>query len=157
MSDDFTKPEPCRLPLSDGQFVDIKRRLNHGETEDMYARISPYGVGVNRREVRTAKIAAYLLGWSLTRDGKPVPMTPLGGDMDEQERIDTIRGLDPDRAAEIHKAIEAHEDAEAAARAALKKTPGGTPAGEPISSSHSAPAGASSGSVPSTSTTTTDS
>lgn len=155
MSDDFTDPEPFRLVLSDGsKYVDIKKRLTHGETEDMYARISPYGVGVNRREVRTAKISAYILGWNLTRKGAPIPMSQ---ELPEQERIDTLRGLDPDRATEIHKAIEAHEEAEAAARAALKKTAAGTPAATATFSSPCAQGGASSGSAPSTSTTTTDS
>lgn len=136
----FITPEPYRLTLSDGQTVDIKRRLNHGETEDMLARISPYGVGVNRREVRTAKIAAYLIGWSLTDDaGTPVPMTAQGGELPEDARVDTIRSLDPDRAVEIHKAIEAHEAAEDTRRAEQKKTSGGSRPAATTSPSPSGP------------------
>jgi hypothetical protein len=31
---DFVKPEPIRLPLSGNEYIDIKKRLNHGERED---------------------------------------------------------------------------------------------------------------------------
>jgi hypothetical protein len=145
--DDFVTPEPVRLSLIGGQFIDIKKRLNHGETEDMYTRMSPHGGVLNRRELRTAKILAYLLGWSLTNHGVPVPMAP---ELPEQTRIDTIRSLDPDRAVELYRAIEAHEEAMDRARAAEseKKTD------ETISPSPSAAAGPSATSAPLTSTTT---
>jgi hypothetical protein len=142
--DDFVTPIPERLPLSGGQSVDIKRRLNHGETEDMYARMAPLAGGpVHRRDVRTAKLLAYIVGWSLTQDGVPVAMSP---ELPEQTRLDTIRSLDPDRAAEMHRAIEAHEEAMDAAREAQKKIPHGAPAADRISASPSEPAGASPGS-----------
>ncbi|MEP7304217.1 MAG: hypothetical protein ABJA98_01740 [Acidobacteriota bacterium] len=144
MNDDFDDPEQQRLTLTDGKYVDIKKRLNHGETEDLFARISPYGVGVNRREVRTAKIEAYLLGWNLTKKGVPVPMSP---DLPENVRIDTIRAMTTGRAVEIHQAIEAHEAAMEQAAGDLKKTRGGTPAVDPISPLPSAPAGPSDTSV----------
>ena len=82
--------------------------------------MSPHGGVIDRREMRTAKLLAYLLGWSLTRDGVPVPMALA---LPEQARVDTIRSLDPDRAVEIHAVIEAHEDATEIARAAQKKNP----------------------------------
>src|SRR3954464_12266481 len=108
---DFVRPEPIRLSLSGGHYIDIKKRLNHGEREDMYARIAPYVVPgepahMNRREVRTAKVLTYLVGWSLTDEGMPVPMSAV---LSEADRLDTIRSLDPDRFDEIHGAIEAHE------------------------------------------------
>lgn len=148
--EDFVIPHVDRLTLEDGETIDVKRRLSHGETEDLLARI--FGEGVtNRREVRTARIVAYLIGWSLTKDGAPVPMAP---NLPDQARTDTIRALDPDRAVEIYDAIIKHEDAQAAARAAEKKTRAGARAAATTSPSPSEPAGASSGSAPSTSTTT---
>jgi hypothetical protein len=110
---DFVKPEPHRITISGNHFIDIKKRLNHGEREDMYARIAPYVVPgepahLNRREVRTAKVLTYLVGWSLTDEGMPVPMSAV---LSEADRLDTIRSLDPDRFDEIHGAIEAHEEA----------------------------------------------
>lgn len=141
---DFVKPEPHRLTLHDGQYIDIKTRLNHGETEDMYARWAPYvTVGdqqLDRREVRTAKVLAYLLGWSLTDEGVPVPMSqglPYIG------RMDVIRSLDPDRFDEIHKAIEAYENEYAAKKKALAGANGSSV----ISISPVAATGATSGSV----------
>jgi hypothetical protein len=129
--DDFVEPEIHRLHLV-GAHIDIIKRLSHGETEDMYARMSPHGVLLNRREVRTAKVLAYLLGWSLTRRGKPVPMSR---EMDEQARIDTIRALDPDRFHEIHEAIEAHEVKMAKEREKQKKMLAGSRPAEATSSS----------------------
>lgn len=148
--DDFVIPEPIRLSISGGHFIDIKKRLNHGETEDLYARWSPFVVAgereaqLSRREVRTAKVEAYLLGWSLTSNGKPVPMTP---DMSDADRAATIRSLDPARFTEIHEAIEAHEAAMDKERAAQKKILDGSPHAEATLPSPSDAAGASSGSV----------
>lgn len=150
--DDFPKPEPERLLLFDKKYVDVKKRLNHGETEDMYARIYQFGV-TNRREVRTAKIVAYLLGWSLTRDGKPVSYgfdAATGKEMTEQERIDTVRSLDPDRALEIYTAIETHEAAMAAAREEEKKILISGPAANATSASRSVAVSPSGTSAPST-------
>lgn len=147
--DDFVTPVTTRLALLGGKHIDVKQRLTHGETEDMYARIYQFGV-TNRREVRTAKIVAYLVGWSLLRSGQPVPYAP---DLPEQERIDTVRSLDPDRAREIYEAIETHEAAMVAAREAQKKILSGSTAASEFSASPSGPAGPSPSSEPSTSTT----
>jgi hypothetical protein len=149
MSDDFVTPEPFRLTLADGQFVDIRTRLSHGETEDMY-HVSAEG---GRRVVRTAKIDAYLLGWSLTKGGTPVPMSP---EMPALDRLNTIRALTAERAVEIYHAILAHEQAMRDARAAAqKKILAGAPSDDKTSNSPSAPnSGPSDGSEPSTSTIT---
>lgn len=142
--DDFVSPEPHRLQLADGKYVDIATQLNHGQTEDMFERMSPHGIHANRRWVRTAKIVAYVLGWSLTKDGKPVAMSP---DMPEQDRLDTIRNMTQERAIEIYEAIEAHEKARAQARAEQKKILNGAPDVVATSPSPSAVAGESTGSV----------
>lgn len=131
--EDFVKPESVRLPLADGKFIDVKKRLNHGETEDMHARWAPVAVAgealqLNRREVRDAMVLAYLLGWSLTNDGKPVAYSP---DMPEAQRSATIGNLSPERFNNIFKVIEAHEEAMDVERAALKKTNGGPPVADP--------------------------
>ncbi len=147
--DDFVTPEPVRLTLSDGQFVDIRKRLTHGESEAMYERM-----GEGRRWVRTAQIVAYVLGWSLTKTDPatthevPVPMAP---DLPEQTRIDTIHALDQTRAVEIYEAITAHERAMTVARTAQKKT-GGRSESSATSISPATSAGATSGSDSSTPT-----
>jgi hypothetical protein len=62
---DFVKPEPIRLPLSGNEYIDIKKRLNHGEREDLYARMAPYVVP---GELRTSESAR-----SANRKGAGVP------------------------------------------------------------------------------------
>jgi hypothetical protein len=137
--DDFVRPETVRLPLSGDHFIDVKKRLNHGEQEDMHARWSPFITPgappqFDRREVRTGKVLVYLLGWSLMNNGTPVP---IGPDVPEAMRLDTIRSLDPDRFLEIYTAIEAHEVAMDRERAAQKKMIGGSPDGPATSPSPS--------------------
>lgn len=147
--DRFVDPELTRLPLSGHDYIDIQKRLNHGDREDMFARMAPYITAGEKtrydsREVRTAKVLAYLMGWSFTRKGEPVPFSVS---LPEQARLDTIRALDPDTFDEIHHAIEAHEDAMVKARAAEKNGQGGENAASAISPSPDITIGASSGSV----------
>jgi hypothetical protein len=141
--EDFVDSVPERLQLAGGRYVDIKSQLNHGELEDMYAHWAPYITPgelaqLDRREVRTAKVLAYVIGWSLTNKGAAVPMSLH---MSYAERQSTIANLHPDRFDEIHKAIEAHEAKCDAERARLKKTRDGLPADAPIAPSPSAPDG----------------
>lgn len=147
--DDFVNGSIERLSLAGGKFVDVKRRLSAGEREDMYARMWPDNG--NRRYTRSARILAYLVGWSLTKDNAPVPYTLS---MPETDRLSYIDNLDPDRFDEIHEAIVAHETAARQAREAQKKILAGSNGGAVTSGSPSVPAGASSGSAPSIPTTT---
>ena len=119
----FVNPEPHRLSLDDGEFITIKKRLNHGEREDMFAIMSPHVTPgetalLDRRVFRTAKVAAYLIGWSLTNEGTPVEYSP---DLPYQARVDILRALDADTFNAIYAAINTHEDAMDAERAAKKK------------------------------------
>ena len=138
---DFVTPEIQRLTLSGGQTIDIAKRLNHGETEDMYAKML-----ADRSRLRSVKILAYLIGWSLMRDGQPVPYAP---GLPEQDRLDTLRALDHELAVEMHEAIEAHETSEERRRADAKKGKGGTPVSAAISPSPSSADGPSATSAPS--------
>jgi hypothetical protein len=107
----IVKPKIVRLPLSDGRYIDVKRRLNAGEQQDMFAAMAPFLTAgekpqLKTQAVMTAKILAYLLGWSLTDDGAPIPMSP---DLPELTRLSTIRSLDPEDFREIREAIDVHE------------------------------------------------
>ncbi len=139
---DFVKPEIERLQLRGGQFVDIKKRLNHGEREDIYAVISAGGSG--RHQVRTLEAMAYIVGWSLTDNGSPVAMSP---ELPEQVRIGTIRNLSTQRFDEIHKAIIDHVVATKESDEA-KKPQDGANGSSAISSSHGLTAGVTNGSEP---------
>lgn len=139
---DFVKPEPERLTLSGGHFIDVKKKLTHGESEDMKAEQSAVVDGLftlNRRTFRTAKVLTYLLGWSLMDDGKPKAYSP---EMPETARRDLLRSLSPERFGEIHAAIEAHEEAQAKASAAAGKIPDGVKESSAISPSPSDAGGA---------------
>lgn len=142
---DFVKPEIVRLPLSGGQFIDVKKRLSHGEREDMFTNMSPFvtpgeTATISRGTVRTEKVLTYLVGWSLTDDGQPVPISPQ---VPRQDRIDTIRMLSTDRFDEIFQAILTHEEG----ASSEKKVPDGVNELPAISPSPSDAAGVTSGSV----------
>lgn len=109
----IVKPKIVRLSLSDGLFIDVKRRLNVGEQQDMFAAMAPFLTSgekpqLKSQAVMTAKVLAYLIGWSLTDDDVPVPMSPA---LSDETRLSTLRSLDPDVFREIREAIDAHEDA----------------------------------------------
>lgn len=157
----FSSTKTITVPLGSGDnayTIEILDRLSHGEREAMFAHMAP-NAGENgifradRRVVRTGKVFAYLLGWTLKDDdtGRPVPYSPR---LPEDERMATINGLDPDTFDEIHIAIETHEAASDAERDALKKANDGSPSGAQTSPSPSAQVGDMSGSEASTQTIT---
>ena len=106
-------PESVRLPLSDGDFLTVKKELNAGEYIDAMAD----GAAGNFFAVQLA----YLIAWSLVGlDDAPVPYTitqPL------DERRAALRSLDVATLKEISAAIEAHASANAIAVQEKKTTP----------------------------------
>lgn len=157
MSSRFVKPQIVRLPISNGDWIDVKRRLNTGEQHDVYERMAPQITAGERpqmqsKAVMTARVLGYLVAWSLTDEGAPVPMTL---EMSEKERLDTINSLDPDTFAEIREAIEAHETAVEKAITDSKNVPAGESASSPISPSLNSVTGSMSGSMSSTLMSTT--
>lgn len=157
--DRLVEPETQRLSISDGDFLDVKKRLNHGEHDDYLARISPYQTPgepfrMETRQIRTSKVLAYLLGWSLTHKGQPIPYDV---DMPENTRLATLNSLDTASFAEIFKAIEAHETKVEQEDEARKNGTGGATGSSAISPSPGAVAGDTSGSAHSPETSTASS
>jgi hypothetical protein len=157
--DRIVEPDSERLYISDGDYIDVKKRLNHGEHDDYLARISPFQtpgepVRMETRQIRTSKVLAYLIGWSLTHKCKPIPMSP---DMSDKVRIDTLNSLDKETFGEIHAAIDAHEDKTDADAAAAKNGKGGATESPAISPSPVVVPGATSGSELLTETSTASS
>lgn len=157
--DRIVEPETERLPISDGDFIDVKMRLNHGESDDYFARISPFQVPgepikMETRKIRTSKVLAFLLGWSLTHRGKPIPYSI---DMPENARVDVLNSLDKASFTEIYKAIETHEAKVDAADDAAKNGEDGATGSSATSPSPAAVAGDTSGSANSPETSTTSS
>jgi hypothetical protein len=111
-------PNVTRIPLSDGDYLDVNTELNSGQYVELL------GALVERKAF--AKAIAYLVGWSLVGlDGKP-----LAYDIDtpEEVRRATLCALDKATMREITAALDKHEAAEEAALEAKKKTSGTSPA-----------------------------
>jgi hypothetical protein len=110
-------PKSDRLPLSDGDHVDVITELNAGEYFDLLTDLA------DRKPF--AKVLAYVLGWSLVGlDEKPLPYS-VG--LPENERRDTVRSLDKATVRELIAALDRHEATVETARAQKKTATAGTP------------------------------
>jgi hypothetical protein len=156
MGSRFVRPETVTLPISDGDWILVKRRLTVGESREYWARAyrrdrQTGELLVNRRQAGPALVTAYLIDWSLTDDeGKPVLIR--GVSAADMRRV--LDGLDVDSFTEIRDAIQAHKDAMEKEREEEKKTRRSKMNGAAISPSPSASDGAWAGSASSTPTTT---
>lgn len=107
----FVPPEVVRLELSDGDWLDVKKRLTAGETRRVFTRlVKTYTAGdkinLDPELVGKTKILEYVIGWSFVdRSGIVVPFS--------ESAIDS---LDEDTYREIGEAIEQHEDGQTKAR-----------------------------------------
>lgn len=117
----FVQPETVTLQISDGDWIEVKKRLTTGESRRSKAvlvkevrqdgRMTP-----DFEMVGIAEVLAYLVDWSLKdKDGKPSRI-----DTDAKKRA-AIDQLDDDTFEEISDAIAAHVKAEEEARAEAKK------------------------------------
>jgi hypothetical protein len=137
----FVTPAEVRLPLSDGDYLIVKNRLNAGETLEMYARMRGDGDQVDPLKFGIAMIAAYLLDWSIADDaGRVVSVR----DQPPEVIAGALTNLEYPDFQEILTAIRAHDDAIIAARQE-KKQPTGEPSPAASSRWPAAVTGASSG------------
>lgn len=150
--ENFVGVETDVLPLPNGQTITVRRRLNTGEIRARLGRSSTLAHGTRTSDpllVGMATVTAYLLDWTVTdRNGSVMPIHTLTHQHDYAGLEQVLNNLEGDVFGDIFKAIDAHEDARNAARAAEKKTiliGGGT--SNPISSSPSDAAGVLTGSV----------
>jgi len=118
-------PDVVRLPLSDGDSVEVKKTLNAGEYRKLIYdqfKDTPDGerITLDHSKVGMAKLLAYIVGWTFVGfDGQPLPYRP---DEPEDIRRATIDGLDQETYRELIAAVTAHEEREDAALEAQKKT-----------------------------------
>jgi len=121
----FVQPEVVRIPISDSDFIDIKKELTAGEQRLIYSSlVKTLSFGekavLDPRMVGMTKIMAYLVAWSFTdSDGRPVSVSESA-----------VNNLDLDSYSEIEKAIDAHDAAAEAARVERKNVQG-TPSASP--------------------------
>lgn len=110
----FVVPAIVRLPLSNGDWIDIKKQLTHGEQDAMLARFAPVQtpgqpIQMQSQHVRTTTVLAFLHKWSFVNDdGEPVEYGPH---IPEDDRVATLNALDPDAFDEIEAAINKHVEA----------------------------------------------
>ncbi len=140
MASDFVVPRVDRLTLSGGRWVDVKHRLNAGESRRVYSRMVKEMVAgvrptLNPEMVGLTRIVEYIVAWSMTDGRNTVPVSESA-----------IDNLDPDLFNEIVAAIDAHEERVDAERAAEKNGQDGVSKSSAISPSPSSVAGALSGS-----------
>lgn len=108
------KSETVRLPLSEGDWIDIKRVLTVGEERDILARsvreVKPDGsYKLDDQAFSFTAAAIYIVGWSfLGLDGQPIPW-PVHRPLDK--RVEVLRTLDGDSIREIEEALAAHREA----------------------------------------------
>jgi len=115
-------PAVVRVPLSEGDWIDVKRELNAGEYYDLLTAMAD--------RQKFAKILAYVVGWSFVgEDDHPIPYAL---DDPEPARRDTIGALDKGTLRELIAALDKHEAAQEQLLAKKKATPAGT-AGVPAS------------------------
>jgi len=120
----FVYPEEVRLPLSDGDYIDVKKHLNAGEYRKLLYdqfKENPDGdkVVIDHTKIGISKLLAYLLGWSFCgRNNDPLPYNV---EQPEDIRRAAIDGVDPDTYRELIAAVNAHEEREEQALEAKKK------------------------------------
>jgi hypothetical protein len=148
MGSRFVRPEPHTIHISDGDTITVKKRLNHGDQSEGFARMYVTGADgslrVNPLASEMSTVITYLLDWSLTDDdGHLVQIR----DQPTESVIAALNALEPESFAEINAAIEEHARAEKAARDEKKRIRTGASKLDPTLPSPSAAAGALSGSV----------
>jgi len=99
----FVKPQVVRLDLSDGDWIDVKRQLNAGETRAIFTEmIKEQHAGsvavIDSARVGITKLLAYIVAWSLVDDNGPVAFSEAA-----------LTNLDMETFREIVDAVDAHE------------------------------------------------
>lgn len=145
-------PEYETLPLSGGDWLLVKKRLNHGNVADAFAlkyesdAQALGGYRTNLRRVGMEMILVYLIDWSLVElDGTKV--IPIRGKSPD-EVASALNHIDDDSFEEIKQAIAAYDTKMDAERAAEKKSQDGATESSAISPSPNANAGDTNGSTP---------
>lgn len=152
----FVAPETHVLPISQGDTLIVKRRLNAGEQRAAFARMAmftPEGERrVDRLQVGLSMMVAYLLDWSLKDTQGQI--VPIRGQSPETVAA-ALEALDPESFEEIKDVIELYDASVRTAREQEKNGQDGANGLPAISPSPVDATGATSGSQSSTLTSTT--
>jgi hypothetical protein len=127
-------PETVRLSISDGDWLEVKKRLTHGERQRMFAMLREVGADGTLRPnlelLATGQAVAYLVDWSLVDlKGKPIPIET------DAQRVAALNAFDEETVREIARVIGEHVSAMEADADAKKPTTDGATASEVTSPS----------------------
>jgi hypothetical protein len=121
------RPDSVRVPISDGDWLELKKHLTAGESRRVFSRLVKHtAMGepwqVDPLQVDRSLAMEYLVDWSVTdADGKPVVIRDTSPD-----RVGSaLDDLDLDSFNEITAAVNAHDKAMADERAAEKNAKDG--------------------------------
>jgi hypothetical protein len=125
----FPAPIVERLPLSDADWIEVKRDLTVGEEKDISLLAmrelsqtdGTVKFSMDYQLLPFAKAVVYLVGWSFHNAKGPVKL-----EEEQRKRLSQLRALDRDTWEEIDAALARHEEAVAA----QKKSSTGTNATE---------------------------
>lgn len=124
----FVPPEVVRLPLDGGDWIDVKKELNAGETRAIFTDlVKDFHAGeaatLDAKAVGLTKALNYIVGWSFTdAQGQGVPFS-----------ASALNNLYPEDYQELIDAIEAHDGAVERARSERKNGQATVTAFAPIS------------------------
>lgn len=116
----FVQPEPVRLPLSDGDWIDVKKELNAGEQRRIFTSLvrtmqMDGKAELNPDQVGKTKILAYVVDWSFVDEkGARTKFSEAALD-----------AVDPASYKEINDAVDKHDEAAEAAREERKNARAG--------------------------------
>jgi hypothetical protein len=114
----FVTPGTTTITLPDGDWIVVKNYLTVGEIREAARKINgegPNGERIPKATAGYAQTDAYLLDWSLMRDGKTVP---IDTDARRRSALDAMHGA---AYLEIEQAINRHIDQMAAELEDAKK------------------------------------
>ena len=118
-------PDTARIEISDGDYLVVKKRLTHGERQEMFARkylADGQGARLNLHTIGLDFVLAYLLDWTLTDlNGSVIPIRGAGPDA----LLSALDALDPEKVDDIKTALEAHVEQMQRDRTAEKNGPAG--------------------------------
>lgn len=108
MSNPFVRPDVVRIELSDHDWIDVKRELNAGEAQDVWADMVANGITpgeiakLDPHRVGWGRALAYIVAWSFTDgEGRPAPIVEA-----------SLRAMRKHKRDELTEAIDRHEVAQ---------------------------------------------
>lgn len=103
----FVDPETVTISLPGGQWLEVKKRLTVGEERAAFQLVGGEVNGDGWRRpnyelLGLTEVMAYLVNWSITRNGQPIKIDTDG------LKIAALKNMRPDKFKIISDAIEAH-------------------------------------------------